>query len=1031
MLNAIVHFSLRFRGIVIALACALLGYGVYSLSQARYDVFPEFSPPRVVVQTEAPGLAPEQVEVLVTQPIENAINGVPGIESLRSGSIQGLSVVTVVFRLDSDVYRDRQVVAERLTALAGTLPAGTHAPVMTPLTTSTSLVLAVGLTSQKQSPMSLRTMADWTVRRRLVAVPGVANVSVFGGESKQFQIQFDPERLVQHNLSTEEIIAASKRATGLRGAGFIETTNQRIVLQTEGQSPTADQLARTVVVHQDGANLSLGEVAEVREAPEPAIGSAAVMSQPAVLLMVDAQYGGNTLEVTRKLEQAIAELRPTLEAEGVAIRADIFRPANFIETAARNIRSSLVVGAVLVVVVLFLFLFNFRTAAISCTAIPLSLMAAIVVMERLGFSLNTMTLGGLAIATGEVVDDAVIDVENIFRRVRENRTLPNLRPALQVVLDASIEVRHAVIYATFAVVLVFIPVLTMSGLAGRLFSPLGLAYISAILASLIVALTVTPALCLVLLGHRDLTENDAPFARWLKNLYRSVLVGIEKRPRTVIAGVFGLIALGIALLPFFGAAFLPDLREGHFIIHASAVPGTSLEESLRLGHQVTQELLKISYVRSVAQQIGRAEAFEDTWGTHYSEFHVDLKSIKGSQAEGAQSEIRRVMLGFPGYRSSVQTFLTERIEETLSGYTASVVVNVYGNELDALDSEARQLAQVLTGIRGATEVQVQSPPGMPQAAVRLRNNDVARWGFDPVDVLDAVHTAYGGETVGQVYDGNRVFDVSVVLAPDERRTLEQIGSLPLRSPEGNYVALRQLADIYETSGRYIVLHQGARRVQTIACNVTGRDVTSFVAEAKQRVEKLSLPAGSYVEFSGTAAAQAQSRRDLLVHSLLAGLGIILLLSIVMGSYRNLLLVLANLPFALVGGVFAAFVTGAVLSIGSLVGFVTLFGITLRNSIMMISHYEHLVNVEGVAWGWDAAVRGAMERLIPILMTATVTGLALLPLAVGSGDPGREIEGPMAIVILGGLVTSTALNLLVLPTLSLRYGKFEPIESERG
>ena len=1023
MLNTIVHFSLRFRGIVIALACALLGYGLYSLSQARYDVFPEFAPPRVVIQTEAPGLAPEQVEVLVTQPIENAINGVPGIDALRSGSIQGLSAITVVFRPQSDVYRDRQVVAERLSAVAGNLPTGTHAPIITPLTTSTSLVLAVALTSEKQSLMTLRTIADWTVRQRLLAVPGVANVGVFGGDIEQFQIQLNPERLVQHNVSVEEIITASKRATGVRGAGFIDTPNQRMVLEAEGQSATADQIARTVVFHREGANLTLGDVARVTEAPEPPIGAAAIMGRPGVLLMIDAQYGTNTLELTSRLEQAISELRPTLEKQGVTITADIFRPANFIATALRNIRSSLVIGAVLVVIVLFLFLFNSRTAAISCTAIPLSLMAAIVVMEKFGFSLNTMTLGGLAIAAGEVVDDAVIDVENIFRRLRENSKLREPRPILCVVFDASIEVRHAVIYATFAVVLVFIPVLTMSGLAGRLFAPLGLAYISAILASLIVALTVTPALCLVLLGKRDLPHQDAPFARWLKRRYRVALETIERSPRTVIAVVICLIALGIATLPFLGATFLPELREGHFIIHMAAVPGTSLEESIRIGQQVTEELRKLSYVRSVAQQVGRAEAFEDTWGTHYSEFHVDLKPIKGAQAEEAASQIRKIMLGFPGLRSSVKTFLTERIEETLSGYTASVVLNIYGNDLDTLDSQARELAQVLTNVRGATEVQVQSPPGTPQIGIRLRNDELRRWGFDPVDVLDAIHTAYGGDTVGQVYDGNRVFEVSVVLAPNERRNPEQIGNLPLRSPEGNYVPLRQLAQVYETSGRYIVLHQGARRVQTITCNVAGRDVTSFVAEAKQRVGKLSLPPGSYVEFTGTAAAQAQSRRDLLVHSLLAGLGIILLLSVVMGSYRNLLLVLANLPFALLGGVFAAFLSGGVLSIGSLVGFVTLFGITLRNSIMMISHYEHLVTTEGVPWGWDAAIRGAMERLIPILMTATVTGLALLPLAIGSGDPGREIEGPMAIVILGGLVTSTALNLLVLPTLSLRYGRF--------
>lgn len=1026
MLNAIVHFSLRSRGIVIAMACTLLGYGAYCLLQARYDVFPEFAPPRVAIQTEAPGLAPEQVEVLVTQPIENEINGVPGIESLRSGSIQGLSVITVVFHPDSDIYRDRQVVAERLSTLTGRLPTGVRAPIITPLTTSTSVVLALGLTSEKQSLMALRTIADWTVRQRLLAVPGVAKVSVFGGEIKQVQIQFGPEQLVRHNLGVDDVIAAARRATAIRGAGFIENANQRLVLQTEGQSLTPQQIAQTVVLHQAGANLTLGDVARVSEAPQPPIGGASVMGKPGVLLVVSGQYGTNILEVTHNVEQAIAELRPTLATEGIQLAAKLFRPASFVETALHNIRTSLVVGAALVVMVLFLFLFNLRTAAISCMAIPLSLLAAVVVMGRSGFSLNTMTLGGLAIAIGEVVDDAVIDVENIFRRLRLERASAKPRAALKVVLDASIEVRHAVIYASFAVILVFVPVLTMSGLAGRLFAPLGVAYILAILASLLVALTVTPALCLLMLGNRELPHRDAPVARWLKQRYRSLLVIVENRPNAAMTAVACFILLGLAVLPFLRTTFLPELREGHFIVHMAEAPGASLAESLRIGRHVTQSLLKVPYVRSVAQQVGRAEAFEDVWGTHYSEFHVDLVSLKGEEAGRAQSAVRDAVLRFPGFTSSVKTFLTERVEETLSGYTASVVVNLYGNDLDMLDSKARDLAQILNKVPGATEVQVQSPPGMPQVGVRLRKQDVARWGFDPVDILDAVRTAYGGDTVGQIYDGNRVFDVAVVLSSGDRRSVTQVANLPLRSPAGNYLRLGQLADIYESSGRYIVLHQGARRVQAITCNVAGRDVTSFVAEARQRVPALRMAPGSYIEFAGTAAAQSQSRRDLLVHSVLAALGIILLLSVVMGSYRNLLLVLANLPFALVGGVLAAFATGGVLSIGSLVGFVTLFGITLRNSIMMISHYEHLVSAEGVPWGWDAAVRGATERLVPILMTATVTGLGLLPLAIGSGDPGREIEGPMAIVILGGLVTSTVLNLMVLPALALRYGRFEAV-----
>jgi CzcA family heavy metal efflux pump len=1026
MLNAIVHFSLRFRGIIIALACALLGYGLYVLGRSKYDVFPEFAPPLVMIQTEAPGLSPEQVEQLVTTPIEISLNGLLGIDSVRSGSIQGVSTITVAFQAGTDVYRARQLVSERLGSVQGRLPEGVHPPIMTPLTSSTSTILAVGLTSDTKNIMELRTIADWTIRLRLLAVPGVANVETFGGEVKQYQIQFSPERLIQYNLSLDDVMQAAKKATGVLGAGIIETKNQRFVLQTVGQALTAPQIAQTVLVHEQGANVTLGQVANVVEGPQAPFGAASVMGKPGIVLMVIAQYGANTLEVTQSVEQALRALEPNVRREGVQIHQHIFRPANFITTAIRNIRSSLIIGAVLVIVILFLFLFNLRTAAISCTAIPLSLLAAVTVMERMGFTLNTMTLGGLAIAIGEVVDDAVIDVENIYRRLRENRRAASPKPAIQVVFDASIEVRSAVVYATFTVVLVFVPILTMTGLAGRIFSPLGIAYILAILASLLVALTVTPAMSLVLLGHRELKEQEPPVVHWLKERYRGVLLKIERAPRLVMGSVVALTVLGVVVVLFFRTSFLPEFREGHFILHMTAVPGTSLNESLRMGDEVTRRVLQLPFVKTVAQRVGRAEASSDVYGPQYSEFEVDLDPhSKASTSGQAEERIRGALADIPGAHFAMNTFLTERIEETISGYRAAVVVNIFGDDLDALDRSAKQITKVLAAVPGATEVQMQSPPGAPQIVIELRRADVARWGFDSVTVLDAIHTAFEGATVGQVYQGNRVFDVAVILGPVNRQSIAEIGRIPLRNTVGEYVSLGQLATIYESSGRYIVLHEGARRVQTITANVKGKAVSQFVEAAQKQIQNQApLPQGMYVEFGGTAVAQAASTRDLIVHSLLAGFGIILLLSIVMMNYRNLLLVLANIPFALMGGVLAVLVTGGELSLGPLVGFITLFGITLRNSIMLISHYEHLIAAEGMQWGLDAAIGGASERLAPILMTATVTGLGLLPLAMGSGAPGREIEGPMAIVILGGLFTSTALNLLVLPTLALRYGRFE-------
>jgi CzcA family heavy metal efflux pump len=1024
MLNAIVRFSIRFRGVVMALAFALLGYGLFSLFGASYDAFPDFAPPEASVQTDAPGLSPEQVEVLVTQPIENAINGVPGIATLRSRSIQGLSDVTVIFDSSTDVYRDRQVVAERLSTLQGELPAGVEPPIMAPLMSSTGNVMEIDFTSDTQSLMNVRSVADWTIKPRLLSVPGVAGIEIIGGDVRQLQIQVKPDRLIQYGVSLEDVVSVARQATGVRGGGYVDTPNQRVVLQTEGQSITPQELARTVLVHHNGANVTLSDVANVVDAPAPAFGAASVAGKRGVALMVDAAYGSNTLAVTSGVDAALSDLRPNLQSQGIVTHANVLRASDFIEIAVRNVRNSLYVGAALVIVVLFLFLFDIRTAAISCIAIPLSLLAAVIALEKMGLSLNTMTLGGLAIAIGEVVDDAVIDIENIYRRLRENRSSPEPRPAFQVVLDASLEVRSAVVYATFAVILVFVPVVNMSGLAGSLFRPLAISYIWAILASLVVALTVTPALSLLLLQNRDLPEKEPPVVRVLKRSYVRFLTLSEESPRLLLGAVLLLIAGGVATLFFLSSAFLPDLREGNITVHMTAIPGTSLEESMRLGNRLTQLLLKIPYVQSVAQRAGRAEIATDTNGIHESEIDVNMQAINGAQVQATEDGIRGVLAEVPGAILTSNSFLTERINETLSGYGAAVVVNIFGNDLDQLDQEAAEIPPILWKIPGGSEVSVESPPGMPEIQIRLRPESLARWGFDPVNVLDAVRTAYGTEVVGQTYEGNRVFDVAVRIAPSERPQVSDIGQLPLRSPDGNFVTLSQLADIQNTSGRYVILHEGARRVQTITCNVRGRDVNSFVAEAQQRIAQLKLPPGTYVEFSGTAAAQAQSNRELLINSLFAGLGMILLLTVVVGSARNLLLMLVNLPFALVGGIFAAGLTGVNLSLGSLVGFVTLFGITLRNSIMLISHYEHLVNVEGMPWGVEAMLRGASERLAPILMTALVTGLGLLPLAIGSGDPGREIEGPMAIVILGGLATSTLLNLLVLPALALRYGKFD-------
>ncbi len=1023
MLSILVRFSIRYCGIIITLAALILLYGSYRLTVAGLDIFPEFAPKRVIIQSEAPGLSAEQVEVLVTRPIEMSISGLVGMESVRSESIQGLSIVTATFVERSEVYRNRQLISERLANLSAQLPMGI-VPISIPLSSSSATVLTIGLNSDTKDLMALRSLVDWTIVPRLLAVPGVADVNVFGGEITQLQIQVNPVQLHRFNLSLDDIIQATSQAGTIQGGGFVENQNQRITLQVTGQPTTPEHFAKIIVKRDQGRNITLGEVSTILYAPEPPIGAAQIGGKPSIVMMVIGQYGANTLTVSKEVEQTLKEFEPVFKNEAVTFYEHLFRPADYIEKSIANLSGHLLIGGLFLLIILYLFLFNIRTAFISALAIPVSLIGAVIVLLETGVNLNIMVLGGLAIALGEVVDDAIIDTENIFRRLRENRLLAQPLPVAIVVYDASIEVRSSVVYASFIVALVFVPLLTLNGVAGRLFAPLGYSYILAILVSLLVALTLTPALCFILLGSSLNETDDPPLIKRIKPLYKNLLGFVFRRFNRLIVGSIILCLSGIFAFFNLNSNFLPELREGHYIVHTTSIPGTSLQESLRIGSKLSEQFMAVPGIQTVSQWAGRAERGADTYGSHYSEYEVRLNPLSGAGQQQVMNRLREILSNFPGIVFEVNTFLTERVDETISGYTAPVVVNLYGNDLNVLDAQAQILARIIREIPGATDIQLRSPPATPLLQIHLNLDQLNFLGIMPADIVNTLQAAYETRVVGKNLQGNKIINIAVALAPELRQQPESIAHLPVRSKDGTLVRLEQVAEIRHTASRYNILHQGSQRRQAVTCNVIDRDMDAFMEELKARVLKeIPVSAASYPEFTGAAVEQAQARNELVLHSLLAGVGVMIFIYIAIGSLRNAILALINLPFALIGGVIAVVITDANLSVGSIVGFVTLFGITVRNSIMLLSHYRYLVEVKGNYWNLETAIQGAQERLPSILMTALVTALAMLPIAFNSDNPGREIMGPMAAIIVGGLASSTVLNLMLLPAMLVKFGRF--------
>ncbi|MEJ7811101.1 MAG: efflux RND transporter permease subunit [Gemmatimonadaceae bacterium] len=1013
----LIESALRLRVVVVALTIVAIIVGLRVVRDAPLDVFPEFAPPLVEVQTEAPGLSTEEVEALVSMPVEQALSGTPYLQTLRSKSVLGLSSVVIIFERGTDLLRARQFVGERLARLSGTLPAVARPPVLLSPLSSTSRVLKIGVSSKTLSQTELTTLVRWTVRPRLMAVAGVANVAIWGQRDRQLQVLVDPERLKASGVTLDQVTRAAGEAVAIRAGGFIDLPNQRFAVAQRSDVRTAADLARAPVAFRNGAPLTLGDVAQVTEGNPPPIGDAIINDGPGLLLIVEKQPWGNTLDVTAGVDAALAALRPALP--GVDVDPTIFRPATFIEMSLHNLNRALLIGCVLVIAVLGFFLRDWRTAVISLTAIPLSLLAAAVAMRYRGGMIDTMVLAGLVIALGEVVDDAIIDVENIVRRLRLNREAGSPRSAFNVVLDASLEVRSAVVYASLIVALVFLPVFFLGGLAGSFFRPLATAYVIAILASLVVALVVTPALSLLLLPGAAARHGEAPLVTWLKARYRRVLPRFVDDSRRAVTIIGAALLLAAVSVPFLGEEFLPHFKEYDFLMHWVEKPGTSIEAMDRITLRASRELRAIPGVRNFGSHIGRAEVADEVVGPNFTELWISLDPKV--DYEETVAKVQTVVDGYPGLYRDLLTYLRERIKEVLTGASASLVVRLYGPDLAVLRAKAQEIAGTMAKVEGLADLKVQPQVLVPQIEVKVRTDAAARVGLTGGAVRERVETLVRGRKVGEVYEEQRAFDVVVWGVPDVRSDVTTLALLPIDLPGGGTVPLGEVAAIRLTPTPNEITRENVSRRLDVTANVRGRDLGGVARDVERAVRTVKFDAGYHPEFLGEYAAQRESSQRLLWLSLLAMVGIYLILHADFGSVRLATLVFASLPFALIGGVVAVWLTGGVLSLGSLVGFVTVLGIAARNGIMLVSHYRHLEQAEGAPFGRELVLRGSEERLAPITMTALVTALALLPLVVAGDRPGHEIEHPMAVVILGGLVTSTVVNLFLMPALYLRYG----------
>lgn len=1021
-MNRLIAWSLNNRIVTLLAAVALLATGGYVASTIPVDVFPDLTAPTVTVLTEAHGMATEEVERLVTLPVETTVNGSAGVRRVRSSSSQGISIVWVEFDWGTDIYRARQIVGEKLQLVAEQLPEDVPPPVLAPITSIMGEIMLIGMVGTTASEMEVRTEADWTVRKRLLSIAGVSQVIPIGGQVRQYRILADPRRMQAVDVSLAQLLDAAEASNAVASGGVYAADGAEVLIRGLGRAQTPDEIGETVVTMRDGAPVRIADVAEVDIGPRPRIGTGSVNAGPAVILSVQKQPDVNTLELTARIDEELDALSAQLPP-GIEIEREIFRQADFISLAVDNVIEALRDGALLVVVVLFLFLWNVRTTGISILAIPLSLAVAVIVMRLTGVTINTMTLGGMAIAIGALVDDAIIDVENTFRRLRENHHRPEAeqRPMLEVVFDAAREIRGPIVNATAIITVVFLPLFFLSGVEGRMLRPLGLAYIVSLVASLAVAVTVTPVLCSFLLPNAPIMaeERDSWVVRMLKGVYRPTLDVVLARPGAVAVLAAAGVAVTLAAFPFMGRGFLPEFQEGTLTVSAVTVPGTAIGESDQLGRRVEQVLLAHPAVVSTARRTGRAELDEHAQGVNAAEIDVRLDLALGKVDE-VMAELRDRLTIVPGMNITVGQPIGHRIDHMLSGTRAAIALDIFGPDLYQLRSVAENVRAAIEEVDGLVDLQVEQQSDVPQLRVHANRKAMARFGVTPRDLAETVDVAFNGEAVSQIVEGQRAFDL-VVRYPDELRdSRERISMARVDVPLGGTVPLSELADVRLERGPNTVSRQDVQRKIVVQANVEGRDVGSAVDDIRARVEQdVTLPGGYYVEYGGQFESGRAAARAISLLSIASVLAIFLILFQEFRSIRTSLLVMVNLPLALIGGVIATMAMGGVLNVATMVGFITLFGIAVRNGILLVSHYQHLLD-EGRPLR-EAVVQGSMERLNPILMTALTAALALVPLALGGGEPGKEIQAPLALVVLSGLVTSTLLNMVVVPALYLRWG----------